>query len=321
MTHVLEMADSDLKKLFRQAIFLTDMHVRTLLYNLLVGVKFLHSAGVYHRDLKPANCLVHQDCSIKICDFGLSRAVGMEKEIEKSIFTEKLAKKENSLVGDDDNEGSKSRKHRGLRRQLTGHIVTRWYRSPEVIFVQDAYDEGVDVWSVGCIFAELLGMLKEVVSFPSDRGPLFPGSTCFPLSPDRKHVSDYKFHARGNKDQLNMIFNVIGTPSDEDVASFEEKDIREYLRCFTKRSGMGIPEVFKAAASDASNLLERMLVFNHKRRITVEECLRHKYLAGVRGVEIVAKDQVFLPFELEPSLDEKDLRQHFISEIQKFHPE
>ncbi|KAF4648343.1 hypothetical protein FOZ61_002844, partial [Perkinsus olseni] len=79
---VLEMADSDMKKLFRQPIFLTDLHAKTLLYNLLVGIKFLHSAGVYHRDLKPANCLVDQDCSVKICDFGLSRAVGMEKELK-----------------------------------------------------------------------------------------------------------------------------------------------------------------------------------------------------------------------------------------------
>ena len=51
---------------------LTPLHINTLLYNLLVGMKYLHSAGIYHRDLKPANCLVNQDCAIKICDFGLS---------------------------------------------------------------------------------------------------------------------------------------------------------------------------------------------------------------------------------------------------------
>ncbi|KAF4648200.1 hypothetical protein FOZ61_003039, partial [Perkinsus olseni] len=197
----------------------------------------------------------------------------------------------------------------------------RWYRPPELIFVEDMYDEAVDIWSAGCIFAELLGMLKEVVSFPSDRGPLFPGSTCFPLSPDHKHANDHKFHARGNKDQLNMIFNVIGTPSDEDVESFEEKDIQEYLRCFTKRPGIGIAEVFRAASADASDLLERILVFNHKKRLTVGECLEHSYFKEVRGVELVAKDQVFLPFELESTLDEKDMRQYFILEMQKFHPE
>merc|ERR1711959_860973 len=76
---VLEICDSDFKKLFRSPVHLTELHIKTLLYNLLVGVKYLHSAGIYHRDLKPANCLVNQDCTVKICDFGLSRAVGMEE--------------------------------------------------------------------------------------------------------------------------------------------------------------------------------------------------------------------------------------------------
>merc|ERR1719337_499359 len=75
---VMEICDSDLKKLCKTDVQLTPLHINTLLYNLLVGLKYIHSAGVYHRDLKPANCLVNQDCSVKICDFGLSRAIGGE---------------------------------------------------------------------------------------------------------------------------------------------------------------------------------------------------------------------------------------------------
>merc|ERR1711948_210410 len=70
---VMEICDSDLKKLCKTDVSLSLQHVDTLLYNLLVGLKYLHSAGIYHRDLKPANCLVNQDCSLKICDFGLAR--------------------------------------------------------------------------------------------------------------------------------------------------------------------------------------------------------------------------------------------------------
>merc|ERR1719150_2065364 len=76
---VMEICDSDLKKLCRTDVTLSPVHINTLLYNLLVGLKYLHSAGIYHRDLKPSNCLVNQDCSVKICDFGLSCAIGDEQ--------------------------------------------------------------------------------------------------------------------------------------------------------------------------------------------------------------------------------------------------
>merc|ERR1712061_913096 len=77
---VMEICDSDLKQLCCTNKTLTPVHINTLLYNLLVGLKYLNSAGIYHRDLKPANCLVNQDCSVKICDFGLSRATGEEAQ-------------------------------------------------------------------------------------------------------------------------------------------------------------------------------------------------------------------------------------------------
>ena len=70
---VFESAASDLRKVFRSAYFLTERHVQTIMYNLLCGLHYMHSAGVIHRDIKPGNVLVTHDCTAKICDFGLSR--------------------------------------------------------------------------------------------------------------------------------------------------------------------------------------------------------------------------------------------------------
>ena len=72
---VLELAESDLKKVIKSAIHLQLKHIQLVVYNLLCAVKYLHSANVLHRDLKPANILVNEDCSVKICDFGLARSI------------------------------------------------------------------------------------------------------------------------------------------------------------------------------------------------------------------------------------------------------
>ena len=76
-------------------------------------------------------------------------------------------------------------------------MVTRWYRAPEVILMSDLYTSAIDIWSVGCVFAELLTMMKENYATVFDRKPLFPGHSCYPLSPgavskleDKKEFSD-----------------------------------------------------------------------------------------------------------------------------------
>merc|ERR1711898_6265 len=127
-----------------------------------------------------------------------------------------------------------------LKRNLTRHVVTRWYRAPELILLQENYTDAIDMWSVGCIYAELLGMLKGNVPNSADRGPLFPGSSCFPLSPDHKHKSDYKYHTRGKQEQLNVIFNLLGTPPDEEIEVLEREDAKRYIKCFQAREGSGL---------------------------------------------------------------------------------
>lgn len=314
---VMEICDSDLKKLCRTDVTLTPLHINTLLYNLLVGLKYLHSAGIYHRDLKPANCLVNQDCSVKICDFGLSRAIGDEQP--------HLAALPNTPRGEGEEGENKSLPvvpaTARLKRHLTGHVVTRWYRAPELILLQENYTEAIDVWSVGCIYAELLGMLDGIKT--EDRGPLFPGSSCFPLSPDHKHKTDYKFHTRGKHDQLNMIFNLLGTPPEADIEKLERDDAKRYIKCFAARKGEGIKSKFGHVQDQSCSLLEDMLQFNPRDRVTVDKALEHNLFGGVgedpairdRAKETSATKQISLSFEKEPDLDETLLRKYFGIEI------
>ena len=75
-----------------------------------------------------------------------------------------------------------------LKRELSEYVVTRYYRAPELILAMRDYGPAIDVWSIGCIFAELLSMMKENVKNARDRRPLFPGKSCYPLSPDKKNT-------------------------------------------------------------------------------------------------------------------------------------
>ncbi|KAJ1604463.1 putative mitogen-activated protein kinase 2 [Cryptosporidium canis] len=333
---VLEIADSDFKKLFRTPVYLSELHVKTLLYNLLVGLKYIHSAGIYHRDLKPANCLVNQDCGVKICDFGLARTV--KKPIDALNYNSSvISGSSNSvlnrkpMVGPDQIKGGDSQENEGLKqggrflkRQLTGHVVTRWYRAPELILLQENYTEAIDMWSVGCIFAELLNMLKENVAYYSDRSPLFPGSSCFPLSPDNKQQSeDYRFKIRGNRDQLNMIFNILGSPSDEDIEVLEKDDAKRYIRIFSKRSGIDLQTRFPGASPQSIDLLKKMLVFNPNKRVTVDEALNHPLFKNIRNevLEVISHDKISLPFDDWSSMTERELRYFFLKEIQRYSPD
>ena len=156
---------------------------------------------VIHRDLKPANILVNEDCSVKLCDYGLARSItGVESAemiLKKSELEEKTERIENngemnmsmsslggSSIGggdapmkDDKEEENKTdekkkddmrarlvktkEQRKNMKRELTGHVVTRWYRAPEIILLEKDYGPAIDIWAVGCIFAELLGMMKE----------------------------------------------------------------------------------------------------------------------------------------------------------------
>jgi mitogen-activated protein kinase 1/3 len=108
------------------------------------------------------------------------------------------------------------KQRKNMKRELTGHVVTRWYRAPELILLEKDYGPAIDMWSVGCIYAEMLGMIKENAPTFLDRKPLFPGKSCFPLSPASDVTEKRKGFPASSNDQLSIIFDVIGTPTEQD---------------------------------------------------------------------------------------------------------
>ncbi|CAH0480230.1 unnamed protein product [Peronospora belbahrii] len=175
---------------------------------------------------------------------------------------------------------------------MTEYVVTRWYRAPELL-LGSAYGDGVDLWAAGCIFAEMLG-----------RKPLFPGET---------YVH-----------QLQLIMNVLGVPEEH---SFKENPLanklkgRQLLSRTQAVAGIDTSTMFPNANPEGLDLLWKMLVFDVEKRISVEEALRHPYLAMYYDEE---RENVpvekFQSFDLD-DLDEPDLKELMFKEICHFHPE
>jgi len=242
---VFELMETDMSRIINSKNELTDEHFQYFTYQMLRGMKYIHSANVIHRDLKPSNLLLNSDCQLKICDFGLAR--GIKKEVDY---------------------------------ELTEYVVTRWYRAPEVMCSCHEYDHKLDVWAVGCILAELIG-----------RKPLFPGK-------------DY-IH------QMNLIFATLGTPSDDDMKSISNEKALDYIKTLKKQKKVPFNKVFPKTNQLALDLLDKMLEFNPTKRVSVEEALKHPYLARLHhpASETVCK----APFDFE--FEKVDMTKHVLREF------
>ena len=169
-----------------------------------------------------------------------------------------------------------------MKRELTGHVVTRWYRAPEIILLEKDYGPAIDIWAVGCIFAELLGMMKENAPTFMDRQPLFPGKSCFPLSPAKDPTEQRKGFPFSSTDQLAVIFALIGSPTDDDKSFVTDHKALEYLESFPWTARVDLAQKYPGAPPEAVDFLNKILVFNPYFRMSLDAALQHPLFDNVR---------------------------------------
>ncbi|KPP60638.1 mitogen-activated protein kinase 14A-like [Scleropages formosus] len=201
------------------------------------------------KDLKPSNLAVNEDCELKILDFGLARHTDDE---------------------------------------MTGYVATRWYRAPEIMLNWMHYNMTVDIWSVGCIMAELL-----------TGRTLFPGTDRILSLPGLGET----WRSARNIDQLKLIMLLVGTPGPELLMKISSESARNYINSLPHMPKRNFADVFIGANPQAVDLLEKMLVLDTDKRITAAEALAHPYFSQYHDPddepEAEPYDQSFESRELE----------------------
>lgn len=208
---VFEFMDGDLKRYMdthgeRGALKPTT--IKSFMYQLLKGIDFCHKNRVLHRDLKPQNLLINNKGVLKLGDFGLARAFG----IPVNTFS--------------------------------NEVVTLWYRAPDVLLGSRTYNTSIDIWSAGCIMAEMF-----------TGRPLFPGTT--------------------NEDQIVRIFRIMGTPTERTWPGITQ--LPEYKPTFQMYATQDLRSILPAIDPTGIDLLQRMLQLRPELRINTTEALQHPW--------------------------------------------
>eukprot|EP00088_Acartia_fossae_P035761 TRINITY_DN3688_c0_g1_i10.p1 TRINITY_DN3688_c0_g1~~TRINITY_DN3688_c0_g1_i10.p1 ORF type:complete len:325 (-),score=39.79 TRINITY_DN3688_c0_g1_i10:466-1440(-) len=227
MYMVFEYLDKDLKRQLDDYVLkrksrdpgyvggLPEPVVKSYLQQIAAGLAYCHSHSVLHRDMKPQNLLVDSEGHIKLADFGLARSFRIPS------------------------------------RTLTHEVITMWYRPPEILLGSQHYSTPVDIWSLGCIFYEMLM-----------KSPLYAGDS--------------------EIDQLFRIFRSLGTPTEESWPGVFM--LPEYKSVFPNWQGKDPYKILDADkySHDARDILAKMLVYAPEERISAKECLMHPYLKDAR---------------------------------------
>jgi len=229
LTLVFEFCQKDLRAWLDEQAQTDAQTVRVFLRHLLLGLHHCHHSKVLHRDLKPQNLLIHeteQSQHLKLADFGLARACGIPV------------------------------------REYSDEVVTLWYRPPDVLMGFKRYTTAIDLWSVGCIFAEML-----------TRQPLF-----------QIKESDEQDAKRSKDFLLDLIVRTLGTPAEDSWSDSMHDDCAEKIRVlgrYPRDDKNLLSKVPQLHNDDAGlDLLKRCLEFDDSKRILASEALEHEYLNG-----------------------------------------
>lgn len=217
---VMDMMEGNLHHIIYGRDPLEDDLIAHFLYQILRGLRYIHTAGIAHRDLKPSNLLVNKDCHLRIADFGMAK-LAMRDHIEEA--------EEHCFY-------------------MTQHIATLPYRAPELLFVMPEHSTAVDIWAVGCIFAEMI-----------IRRELFPG--------------------RSVSGQIKIIVTMLGAPSEKILSQIQCERTRRLIENFGDHSLRSWSEIIrdKCDSLDTLNLLSRMVTMDPGERVDVDEAMEHAY--------------------------------------------
>jgi len=209
---VMEFCDHDLTGLTDAGQKFTVPQIKCYMKQLLEGLAYCHAQKVLHRDIKGSNLLISNDGQLKLADFGLARAY--------------------------DNEKTKA---------YTNRVITLWYRPPELLLGATAYGPSIDMWSAGCIFAELLL-----------RKPILPGKNEF--------------------EQIDLIFKLFGTPDEQAWPKCKELQYYDLIMSQTPRKYRNrFEDQFESLDPMAKDLLRKLLMMDPEKRITADDALDHEY--------------------------------------------
>lgn len=244
-----------------------------------------------------------------------NESIQSNQTIKSLIGNNENKKEEKSLIKKLFENKSKYNKT-GSINNLSHHVATRWYRAPELILLEKRYGEPVDIWAIGCIFAELLFLnLKQ-------SNVLFKGMICYPLSPLNENDFSVIKQALDNgykvqiKDQLDVIFDILGTPTDDNDLSFLTSfDAISYIKTFKQRPPKDLKEIFTNLPEDGIELLTSMLSFSPGKRPSAEQCLNHPFILNyleknksskeIENLNMIYKDFNYL------DIDENQLDKNF----------